>query len=228
MLKFKIPKVTSTQDFAEAIYSFLDTDYLVYAEEQTRARGRFKREWYSPRGGLWFTYAKRNFSLEKIGMATLKVSLAIRDVLSTYVNALIRWPNDIVVNDKKIAGILLEGISSSDVNYLFIGVGINTNVKELPNELQATSIYIETKKEVDNEKLLDEVVSYINRYLGMSDEDTIRLLNQYLSIKDRSVKITTIDNNVKNCTTLFVDNYGRLITDCGIFEVEDILRLETQ
>lgn len=226
MLKFKLPKVTSTQDFAEAIYSFLYEDYLVYAEEQTKARGRYKREWYSPKGGLWFTYAKRNFNLEKIGIATIKVSLAVREVISKYVNALIRWPNDVVVKDKKISGVLLEGIAS-DINYLFIGVGINTNVKEFPKDLVATSIYLETGKEVDNERLLDEVVAEIEKYLNLDDETTIKLLNQYLSIKDKQVKITTLNNEVKQCEALFVDNYGRLITDCGIFEVEDVLRLET-
>lgn len=227
MLKFKLPKVTSTQDFAEAIYSFLYSDYLVYADEQTKARGRFRREWYSPKGGLWFTYTKRNFDLEKIGITTLKVSLAIRDVLSRYVNALIRWPNDIVVNDKKISGILLEGISSPDGNYVFIGAGVNTNVKEFPKDIFATSIYLETGKEVDNEALLDEIIMSIEKYLLIDDQTVIQLINQNLSIKDRLVKITSTDNKVSQCKSLFVDNYGRLVTDCGIFEVEDISRLET-
>lgn len=84
MLKFKLNKVTSTQDFAEAVSSMLYEDFLVVAEEQTKARGRYKRAWYSPKGGLWLTYVKKNFNVEEILISTLKVSLAVREVLSSF------------------------------------------------------------------------------------------------------------------------------------------------
>ncbi|AWR97060.1 biotin--[acetyl-CoA-carboxylase] ligase [Acidianus sulfidivorans JP7] len=228
MLKFEIPKVTSTQDFAEAIYSHLFCDFLVVAEEQTKARGRYRRSWYSPKGGLWFTYVKKKFNLENIGMATFKVSLAVRESISKYVEAKIRWPNDITVNDRKISGILLEGISNQEESTLFIGIGVNTNVKSFPSDIFGTSIYLETNKEIDNNSLLSSLIDLIDNYLNLDDKKTIELMNKYSSIKDRKVKIITINNEEKICVGMFVDNYGRLVTDCGIFEVEDVLRLETQ
>ncbi|ARM75703.1 biotin--[acetyl-CoA-carboxylase] ligase [Acidianus manzaensis] len=227
MLIFKIPKVTSTQDLAEAMHSHLFCDYVVVAEEQTNARGRYRRAWYSPKGGLWLTYVKIKFNLESIGMSTFKVGLAVRDALSKYVNSEIRWPNDVVVNDKKISGILLEGISNQS-NSLFIGIGVNTNVKSFPQDIYGTSVYLETNKEINNDELLTEIITLIDKYLNIDDNETIELLNKYSSIKDRQVKITTKDNEVKVCNSMFIDKYGRLVTDCGIFEVEDILRLETQ
>jgi len=87
MLIFKFPSVTSTQDLAEAIYQIINADeFVIVAEEQTRARGRYKREWYSPKGGLWFTYVIKNYNAEKIPFLTFRSSLAVRKVLSTFLN----------------------------------------------------------------------------------------------------------------------------------------------
>jgi BirA family biotin operon repressor/biotin-[acetyl-CoA-carboxylase] ligase len=230
MLKFKLSKVTSTQDFAEAISSMLYEDFLVIAEEQTKARGRYKRAWYSPKGGLWFTYVKKNFNAEEIPVATLKASLAVREALSSFFDAKIRWPNDVVVNDKKVSGILIEAIYASDATDLFIGVGINTNVKEFPPDIKATSILLETGKEVNNDELLNNVISKMDYYLTLKEdfEEIVGKINNYLSIKDKKVVITRKDETKVECTALFVDKFGRLVTDCGIFEVEDVLRVESK
>ncbi len=230
MLKFKLNKVTSTQDFAEAVSSMLYENFLVVADEQTRARGRYKRAWYSPKGGLWFTYVKKNFNIEEIPISTLKVSLAVREVLSSYFDAKIRWPNDIVVDDEKVSGILIEAIYNGSSTDAFIGVGINTNVKEFPPDIKATSILLKTGKEVDNDKLLDEVLSKIEYYLSTEEdfEKIVNEINEKLSIKDKKVVITKKDESKVECTALFVDKFGRLVTDCGIFEVEDVLRVESK
>ncbi|MBW9141295.1 MAG: biotin--[Candidatus Aramenus sp.] len=226
MLVIKLDKVTSTQDFAEAVYSLLYSEYVVVAEEQTKARGRYGREWYSPKGGLWFTYVKYNFPTGQVPMATLKSSLAIRQVLGKYVDARIRWPNDIVVNKKKISGVLVEAIAQGETSTIFIGPGVNTNVTAFPQGISATSLFLETGKEFNNDELLLELVKSIDEYLKIGDKEAIEEVNRYLSIKDEKVKIYGKDF-AKECEALFVDNYGRLITDCGIFEVEDVLRLES-
>lgn len=230
MLKFKLSKVTSTQDFAEAISSMLYEDFLVIAEEQTKARGRYKRAWYSPKGGLWFTYVKKNFNAEEIPVATLKASLAVREALSLFFDTKIRWPNDVVVNDKKVSGILIEAIYAGDATDLFMGVGINTNVKEFPPDIKATSILLETGKEVNNDELLNNVISKMDYYLTLKEdfEEIVGKINNYLSIKDKKVVITRKDETKVECTALFVDKFGRLVTDCGIFEVEDVLRVESK
>lgn len=114
---------------------------------------------------------------------------------------------------------------------MFVGVGINTNVKEFPPDIKATSILLETEKEVDNEKLLDDVISKIDYYLSIKEdfEKIVEEINsKYLSIKDRKVSITKKDESKVECTALFVDKFGRLVTDCGIFEVEDVLRVESK
>ncbi|AKA73995.1 biotin--[acetyl-CoA-carboxylase] ligase [Saccharolobus solfataricus] len=226
MLVIRLNKVTSTQDFAEAISNMLFEDFLVIAEEQTKARGRLGRSWYSPKGGLWFTYVKKNFKTEEIQLSSLKVAVAVLDVLRKFVDAKIRWPNDIVVNDKKIAGILIEAKTyEEDIKLadLFIGAGIDILIKEFPSDLNATSLYLEIGKEV--ELNIDEVIGKIEEHLKLDNRKIIDIVNQYLSIKDREVTLKG-ENWEKRCKALFVDYMGRLVTECGIYEVEEIYRVE--
>ena len=225
-LVFKFPSVTSTQDLSEAIYSMINADkFVIVAEEQTKARGRYKREWYSPKGGLWFTYVIKGFNAEKIPFTTLSTALAVREALSNYVEAMIRWPNDVVTKKGKISGILVEGIVEGGEATVFIGVGINTNVSEFPAEIRATSILIETGRQVDNDRLLEEVIKKIDEYVKFEEKKIVDEINKYLSIKEKAVKLTGKDWE-RECKALFVDFMGRLVTDCGIFEVEEVLRVE--
>ncbi|MEM0363108.1 MAG: biotin--[acetyl-CoA-carboxylase] ligase [Sulfolobaceae archaeon] len=225
MLVIKLNKVTSTQDFAEAISSMLYEDFVVIAEEQTKARGRFGRSWYSPKGGLWFTYVKKNFKTELIQLSGIKTAIAIMDLLKDFVDAKIRWPNDIVVNDKKIAGILIEAKTYEDVNYcdLFIGVGIDTNVKEFPKDVNATSLYLELGKEIELD--INKIIGKIEEYLTIDDKRAIDIANSNLSIKDRVILIRG-ENWERKCKALFIDLMGRLVTECGVYEVEEVYRVD--
>ncbi|MEM3209282.1 MAG: biotin--[acetyl-CoA-carboxylase] ligase [Saccharolobus sp.] len=225
MLVIKLNKVTSTQDFAEAISSMLYENFVVIAEEQTKARGRFGRSWYSPKGGLWFTYVKKNFKTELIQLAGIKTAIAIMDLLKDFVDAKIRWPNDIVVNDKKIAGILIEAKTYEDVNYcdLFIGVGIDTNVKEFPKDVNATSLYLELGKEIELD--INKIIGKIEEYLTIDDKRAIDIANSNLSIKDRVILIRG-ENWERKCKALFIDLMGRLVTECGVYEVEEVYRVD--
>ncbi|WP_338600378.1 biotin--[acetyl-CoA-carboxylase] ligase [Sulfolobus tengchongensis] len=225
MLVIRLSKVTSTQDFAEAISNMLYEDFLVIAEEQTKARGRLGRSWYSPKGGLWFTYVKKNFRTEEIQMSGLKVAIAILNVLKKFVSPKIRWPNDIVVNDKKIAGILIEArtYDNPDVADLFIGVGIDVNVKNFPNDIDATSLYLELGREVSID--ISDVTNKIDEALKLSDKEAVDIVNQFLSIKERNVMLKG-ENWEKTCKALFVDYMGRLVTECGIYEVEEVHKVD--
>ncbi|WOE51259.1 biotin--[acetyl-CoA-carboxylase] ligase [Sulfuracidifex metallicus] len=222
--KILLRKVTSTQDFAEAVASMIEGEFVVIAEEQTRARGRMRRKWFSPRGGLWVTYVKRSFPVEEVPFSTLKVALAIVEILDE-LNPRIRWPNDIVVNDKKISGILIEANVSGNNNKadLFIGFGIDTEVKDFPPDIKATSYYLETGKLF--QKSIEEIIETINSWLSKDNEQVISRVNEVLSLKDREVLLETKDGE-KKCKALFVDYLGRLVTECGIFEVQDIERVD--
>jgi BirA family biotin operon repressor/biotin-[acetyl-CoA-carboxylase] ligase len=226
LLAIRLTRVTSTQDFAEAIHDMIEEkEFVVVAEEQTKARGRFGRAWYSPKGGLWVTYVMKDFEAERVPDLTLANALAIRKALEKYVNAKIRWPNDVVVDDKKIAGVLVEAIARGDKATAFVGFGVDTNVTEFPKDVRATSVLLETGKLVDNDELMFEIISLTKEYLRLNLSQLAKELDNYSSLNGREVRISG-EGWEKRCKALFVDFMGRLVTDCGIFEVEEVHRVE--
>jgi len=226
LLVIRLTRVTSTQDFAEAIHDMIEEkEFVVVAEEQTKARGRFGRAWYSPKGGLWVTHVMKGFEAERVPDLTLANALAIRKALEKYVNAKIRWPNDVVVNDKKIAGVLVEAIARGDKATAFVGFGVDTNVTEFPKDVRATSVLLETGKLLDNDELMFEIISLTKEYLRLNLSQLAKELDNYSSLNGREVRISG-EGWEKRCKALFVDFMGRLVTDCGIFEVEEVHRVE--
>jgi birA, biotin-[acetyl-CoA-carboxylase] ligase region len=222
----RLTRVTSTQDFAEAIHDMVEEkEFVVVAEEQTKARGRFGRAWYSPKGGLWVTYVMKDFEAERVPDLTLANALAIRKALEKHVNAKIRWPNDVVVDDKKIAGVLVEAIARGDKATAFVGFGVDTNVTEFPKDVRATSVLLETGKPADNDELMFEIISLTKEYLRLNLSQLAKELDNYSSLNGREVRISG-EGWEKRCKALFVDFMGRLVTDCGIFEVEEVHRVE--
>ena len=85
--------------------------------------------------------------------------MAIRKALERYVKAKIRWPNDVVVDDKKIAGVLVEAIARGDKATTFVGFGVDTYVTGFSKDVRATSVLLETGKLLDNDELMFEIIS---------------------------------------------------------------------
>lgn len=130
---------------------------LVVAEAQTGGRGRLGREWASPAGGIWISLVLRpNMALHRASLFTLAAAVAAREAtrLTAGIKAGIKWPNDLLVGGKKLAGILTEVSAETDrVNFLVLGVGLNANLSanDFPAELQdsATSVLLETGRLLD-------------------------------------------------------------------------------
>ncbi|MBO8162968.1 MAG: biotin--[acetyl-CoA-carboxylase] ligase [Brevibacillus sp.] len=145
--------VVTTQQLAhEAAGKGAPEGTLVVADQQTGGRGRLGRVWHSPKGtGIWMSLILRpHIELTRAPQMTLLTAVAMaRAVQSeTGLEAQIKWPNDILINEKKVCGILTELNAESDrINYLVIGIGINVNQQpqDYPPELRstATSLRIE-------------------------------------------------------------------------------------
>lgn len=115
------------------------------AEQQTSGRGRQGRSWISPAGeNLLFSVLLRvSCAPARVPPLALVCGLAVRDAIArrVSVDVGIKWPNDVVVDGQKIAGILVESaLSGSKVEYVIAGIGVNVHTRELPPELAATSI----------------------------------------------------------------------------------------
>jgi len=132
---------------------------VVWADYQTKGRGRFKRKWKSPKGKdlLFSVLIKPKVKSSQASMVTFLAARAIQNVLKEKFElpATIKKPNDVLVNGKKICGILTEASSSSgDMEYIVVGMGINVNSKARQMLKRATSILELTGKEQDRSALL--------------------------------------------------------------------------
>lgn len=178
-----------------------DRNLLLLAEEQTAGRGRRGRAWSSPKGsGIWMSLLLHpQIAPEHASMITLVSALALVKGIeqAAGIRAQIKWPNDIIVNGKKVCGILTEMNSELDyIHYVVLGMGINANTKEFPEELRsiATSLYMEGGKEVDRAGLVAEVMkqfsSYYHRFLQTEDLSGLREeYEEYLVHKDQMIRI---------------------------------------
>jgi BirA family biotin operon repressor/biotin-[acetyl-CoA-carboxylase] ligase len=105
---------------------------VVIAEVQKGGRGRLNRKWVSPPGGLWFSVIlKPRIPTSSITLLPFAAALAVREAIAgvTMLETRLKWPNDIMISGKKVAGILLDISAEADsVNYAVVGVGINVNV----------------------------------------------------------------------------------------------------
>lgn len=134
---------------------------LVVTEQQSQGKGRRGRSWESPAGkNIYMSLLLRpEFPAMQAPMLTLLMAYSVAEALeeSEQVDVQIKWPNDIVLNKKKICGILTEmSMKEMNIDYVVIGVGINVNIEEFPQELEksATSLRIETGRELSREALI--------------------------------------------------------------------------
>lgn len=140
---------------------------VVKADYQTSGRGRFERKWVSPRGkNLLFSILLRpKWKSSKVPILTMVTAECLVELLTGLgVQSKIKRPNDVLVNGKKIAGILSESSGAGDtIDYLVIGVGLNVNSKKREIPEGATSILLETEKSIDREELLEKFLTVFQK-----------------------------------------------------------------
>ncbi|WP_409228514.1 biotin--[acetyl-CoA-carboxylase] ligase [Gudongella sp. SC589] len=176
----------STNKTAKEIAAVNNEGTVVVAEQQTKGRGRLGREWISPnRKGLYFSVIlKPDTDPTKVAKLTLLGAAAVnRGLLDMGIQSQIKWPNDIVIKGKKVAGILTEmNCELGTINHIIIGIGINVNQsnEEIPYELRdsATSLLIESNRAINRKDLFAAVLNRLDEfYLDFIDgEDMDRVL----------------------------------------------------
>ncbi len=124
--------VSSTQDVALRLAEEGKDSTLVVAERQSKGRGRSSRRWVSPYGGVWFSLiTKPKISVRNATLLSLATALAVCNIINSNLNipARIKWPNDVVINHRKVAGILIDmSVEHDIINYCVIGIGVNANL----------------------------------------------------------------------------------------------------
>ncbi len=147
---------------------------VVWAEEQTAGHGRKKDFWFSPKGGLYFSVILPKSTVEDIQTLTILAAFVVAKVIKENfdLEPLIKLPNDVYINRKKVAGILTEAVIGSEVKFSIMGIGLNTNIGKFPAELEntATSLKIEIGRKVDNRDIINQIVKELKHQLKIISE----------------------------------------------------------
>jgi len=195
---------------------------VIIAEEQTGGIGRMGRAWVSPSGGIWITVVlKPRVPIDHIFMITMAGSIAIaRAIRKEFdLGALIKWPNDIFIGNKKVAGLLLELSADADaVHYCLLSIGIDVNVplNQFSPALQKdiTSISAEVGHEVDRASFLARILKeFESRYLLIEGGEYETIIREWKSLSctlENRVHIRTLKNSFEG-DAIDIDEYGALI-----------------
>jgi BirA family biotin operon repressor/biotin-[acetyl-CoA-carboxylase] ligase len=195
---------------------------LLIAEEQTQGRGRMGRSWLSPAGkNLLFSLILRPpLSPVQISFITMLSALAVVKTIRvlTSLEALIKWPNDVMINHRKVGGILTEFSAEQDqVIYVILGIGVNLNFDptSYPEIAQiATSIYLESGQEVDRIKFLHTLLGELEKqYKDLLEGKNASILQEWRSLLMMLNKEVEIISNQETLTGWAedVDEYGALV-----------------
>jgi BirA family biotin operon repressor/biotin-[acetyl-CoA-carboxylase] ligase len=195
---FYVRNCSSTQDLAMKLFEQgYGEGLVVVAEEMSSGRGRLGRSWLATSGGLWFTLVltppkPANLQILSLGVGS-SVAKTLRELYE--IKAVVKWPNDVLVNGRKIAGILIEGRKTLETA-LFVGVGINVN-NEIPGELRERAVSIKEvlKRQVSRTSLLAKILQEIEgTYIKLLNEETDKILEEWRGLTEtlgRKVKVVT-------------------------------------
>lgn len=219
--------VTSTMDLAFQLgMKNAKEGTVVCAETQTKGRGRMGRGWVSPKGkGIYLSVILRpdmppteapKFTL----LAGVALTRAVKNL--TGVSPKLKWPNDLLINNKKLAGILTELNSDMDrVKFIVIGIGINVNTSPSQLPTIAVSLKSETKKDINRAQLLQEILLQIETYYfqvkAQGFGNVIKECKDISATIGTRIKLLDADREVEG-QAIDIDEHGALIirSDAGI------------
>ena len=183
-------EIDSTNNYLKSGYRLLNNFTFVSADYQSHGKGRNDRTWTSnPGENLMFSFLiKDEPLLKQSSIISLLTAIEVAKIIESYglKDVSIKWPNDVLIGDKKVCGILAE---AQLPDYLVVGVGLNVNQKEFPNDLRrlATSLALELKRDVNVEELKEKLFSQIAGSLnkGNNNLDYFREHNYLLNKRVR-------------------------------------------
>lgn len=219
-----LDEVDSTNEYLKRNAEQYPDGALVIAEKQSAGKGSKGRSWESEAGsGIWMSLLlKPEIHISKVPMLTLVMAVSIASALRRLYElpVLIKWPNDIVCHGKKLCGILTEMRTSVDEDYqVVIGMGINVNAKEFPEEIcqRATSVFLETGTLQKRSYLVAEIMNcFTNDYQNfLTHKDLSGLLRTYSNLSATiGEQVRVLDAHGEYlATAICVNREGRLLVE---------------
>jgi BirA family biotin operon repressor/biotin-[acetyl-CoA-carboxylase] ligase len=191
---------------------------VVVAEEQTNGIGRHGHTWHSgPDGALYLSIILRlRLSPADLPALTMALGLAVRKAVNDFASVAcdLRWPNDVMLNERKLAGIMVQ---STETEALIAGIGVNVNQTDFPAELRgiATSLRIETGREHPKEALLQPIVEECLRAAQMDKSEILKQFTEQSTYVEG--KHVEVDGRIRGVTAgLDPDGFLLLKTPEGV------------
>jgi len=238
MFKFyHFKTLTSTNDKARDLSKEGQDNLVVISEKQERGRGRFGRKWSSDLGGLYMTVLLKEKNLEKVKYLTFISAISVAKTIkkSSKLNAKVKWPNDVLIDDKKICGILTETIANKNNNYALIGIGVNINQDKFNKKIsnKATSLKIETNKNYNIKNISKTIIKeFYNLYQYYNNEKYKKIISiwkEYSHTLGKKIRAETLSGNYigkaididGDCSLILRLNNGKIkkIVEGDIFTV---------
>lgn len=219
--------VSSTQQIAHKLaHEGAETGTVVTANEQVDGRGRMGRPWYSQKGkGIWTSLIVRpEIPPQQTPQLTLLAAVAVVKGVkkATGIDCEIKWPNDVLINGKKVVGILTELQAEADqVNCVIIGMGINVNTaaQQFPKELheKATSLFIEKGEETDRayvlQCILEQMEMLYDKYLQDGFEIIKLMWESYAVSIGKRVVAKTLKGKIEGLATGITEDGFLILQD---------------
>ena len=230
-------EIDSTQNFAQQIAADRKEEgTIIIAEKQTAGRGRLERKWTSPKGGIWFSliiHPKFDVASSTLVPIAGAVALAksIKSILNVEVS--VKWPNDITLNGKKVAGMLVDAsFQANSIDYLILGVGINFDIdsKKLEKRLSKSPNFygVNSLRKIDDttppKLLLKEFLVQFEKILSHLDKgEKSRIVKEWTKRAEsigKKIAINTSDGKISGISE-GIDNDGalKLKTSKGIKKI---------
>ena len=234
-------EVSSTNTIAKFLSeNDVENGSVVICEKQNAGKGRSGKFWESPLGGIWLSIIlKPDVDYSKLPIITLATGVAVAKALKKIgiENPEIKWPNDIIINDRKICGILTESVSKlNNIESVIIGVGIDANIDthQLPEELQNTTTTIkeELGKSIDENHLIkiffeefEEIIEIFNqnRY-----EEILKEWRKRSYSIGKIVEVRKPFNNYYDAYVLGISKEGALVVERNDGSLEKVFSGECQ
>jgi len=172
-------EVNSTNEVARSLAPSCQNGTVILAETQTEGRGRLSRHWASPPGGVWMSLIlKPEMPLARVYQINMAVSVAVSKAIFSLLGleAGIKWPNDLLIGERKICGILMEvSAEVGRLEYAIVGLGINVNINlsNFPEEWMSTSLANELGHKVNRHDLIQRILMDIEEAYEMMGSNEI-------------------------------------------------------
>ena len=224
-------EIDSTQNYALQISNNTNENgAIIIAEKQTHGKGRLNRKWYSPEGGIWLSVIIHpEFQISDATIIPLAASLALCESIKKVhkIKTDVKWPNDITIDGKKVAGMLIDNtIQGNKVENLVLGIGINfaVNIQQIekrlknsPNFYGVTSLFPEKNRPSKIELLVQfllELEKVINSLIKGKNTQIIRDWSKHTNMFGKTISVNTGNGKISGIAKK-IDSDGALIIKTG-------------